>query len=242
LVQISTKRRNILIASIIVVVLVVSSFGAVIIYNRLTATRISLSLSTTQTIILQGSSSQIQVEVDSKGNPENATLTALLNSTSIQCSFAPATGKSSFISTITITVPDSTPSENYSLTVKASGDASMANSSCTISVLNNNVTVSGKIHITSPYALNVGSLQFKDTRTTAIYTVNPSFEDDNDSYYSYNIILNNEETYNITVNFHYGLPSFTPFSANGFMGNLTVFAPAESDTMQEQDFTYNHLQ
>jgi hypothetical protein len=44
------------------------------------------------------------------------------------------------------------------------------------------------------------------------------------------------------VNFHYGLPSFTPFSANGFMGNLTVFAPAESDTMQEQDFTYNHLQ
>jgi hypothetical protein len=242
LTQTSTKRRNIIIASAVIGVLLVCSVFALIEYNQLTSTRISLSLSKNQINVLQGSSSQIQVDVDSKGNPENATLTALLNSTSIQCSFAPATGKSSFISTITINVPDSTPSENYSLTVKASGDTSMAHSSCMISVLSKNVTVSGKIQVTSPYAVNVDSLQFKDTRTMAIYTVNPSFEDGNDSYYSYNIILNNEETYNITVNFQYGLPSFTPFSANGFMGNLTVFAPAERDTMQNQDFTYNHLQ
>ncbi len=235
------KQRNIIIASVILVVLVVSSIGAVIIYNQLTTTRISLSLSTNQTEVIQGNSSQIQVNIDSKGNPENTTLTAMLNSTSMQYSFAPATGSSSFNSTLTINAPDSTPSGNYSLTVKITSDTTISNASCIISVLNKNVTVTGQIVVTSPYAVSMDSLQFKDTRTMVIYTVVPYFEDSNYSYYSYSIALKNEETYNVTVNFNYGLPEFYPFSASGFMGNLTVYAPAGSDTMQEQDFSYAHL-
>jgi len=221
-------------------VLVVSSIGAAIIINQLTVTRISLSLSTNQTEVIQGSSSQIQVNVDSKGTPENTTLIANLNSSSIQCSFAPATGKSSFNSTLTINVSDSTPSGNYSLTVKISSDTTISNASCIISVLNKNVTVSGIIGVTSPYAVSIDSLQFKDLQTDAVYTI--AFPSTAGYASDYSIVLRNEETYNVTVNFNYGLPNFTPFSASGFIGNLTVNAPAESNTMQGQDFSYAHLQ
>ena len=240
------KQRNIIIASIIIVVLVVSSIGAVIIYNQLTATRISLSLSTNQTEVIQGSSSQIQVNVDLKGNPENTTLTAMPNLTSINCSFAPATGSSSFNSTLTINVPDSTPTGNYSLIVgAASSDTTIANASCIVSVEGKNVTVSGQIHVTSNVSLDVDSLQFEDTRTMAIYSVIPSFAyyggEYTNNFYSYTIVLSNEETYNVTVNFHWGVADFNPFAESGSMGNLTVFAPAGSDTMQGQDFSYAHL-
>jgi hypothetical protein len=238
LAQTSIKRRKILFASIIIAVLVASSIGTVIIYNQLTTTRISLSLSTNQTSILQGSSSQIQVNVESKGNPENTALTANSNSSSIQCSFTPATGKSSFTSTLKINVPDSVPTGNYSLTVKASGSTTMANASCMISVLGKNVTVSGGIQVFSSWAVNIDSLQFKDIRTNAIFTVAYTYGQNGENGYS--IVLRNDETYNVTVNFHYGVLDFTPFSASIYLGNLTVYAPAGSNVMQGQDFTLNY--
>jgi len=240
MVQASIKRRNILIASVVIVVLVISSLGALIIYNQLLTTHISLSLSTNQLNIIQGSISEIEVNVGLKGNPENVNLSYSTNSSSIQCTYDNSKGNSSFISTLTISVPDSTPTGNYSLTVKASGSTTMANASCIISVLGKNVTVSGGIQVSSFWAVNIDSLQFKDIRTNAIFTVAYIYGQNGENGYS--IVLRNEETYIVTVNFHYGVSTFTPFSASIHVGNLTVYAPAGSNVMQEQDFTLNYAQ
>ena len=260
LAQTLIKRRKIFFASIIIVVLVISSIGAVIIYNQLTNTRISLSLSTNQTNILQGSSSQIQVNVESKGHPEKTTLTASLNSSAIQFSFSPATGKSSFNSTLTINVPDSIPTANYSLTVIASGDAAAANASCIISVLSENIKVSGEIQVGYPTSGVIDSLQFKDIRTMANYTVTieagglsaTTFEDGLYNEANYSIVLKNEETYNVTVHFtyegfynfnninSYGLPTLTPFSVVGLIGNIAVYAPAGNSTITGLTLSINY--
>jgi hypothetical protein len=236
----TTKRRNILITAIIIVVLVVSSVTAVIIYNQLATTRISLSLSTNQTSTLQGSSSQIQVNVESKGHPEKTTLTASLNSSSIQCSFSPATGKSSFNSTLMINVPDSTPTANYSLTVIASGDGAMANASCIISVPSQNVTVSGTISIAleAPF-ISIDSLQFQGIQTKAVYAATLS-QTGNENESDYSVILKNQDVYNVIVSFRYALTSIPPPSfASGNVGNVTVYVPVGNSTITGLNFTYN---
>ena len=234
------KRKNIIIGLVIIVVLVVSSIGALIFYQQLTTTRINLSISTVQTNVMQGSNLQIPVKVTSTGNPENITLNTIIDSNAIRCSFEPSIGTSSFTSILIINVPESTPTGNYSLLVTASGKTAIANASCIVSVLSANVTVSGRIQIYSPYGVNIDSLQFKDVQTKVVYTVAPSIQEGEPPRYS--IALRNEQTYNVTVNFHYGVGSLTPFSASGYIGNLTVYASTGNNTMQGQDFTYYHLQ
>ena len=169
--QSSTKRRNILIASTIIIGLAISSIGAVIIYNQLSTTRISISLSTNRINILQGQNSQIQVKVALSGNPENMTLNSKINSTDIKAEFDPSIGKSSFTSTLIIDVPDYTPTGNYSMSITASDNKEFANTSCVISVLNANVTVSGRIQVAFSGYEEINSLQFQDLQTKAVYTV-----------------------------------------------------------------------
>ena len=220
--------------------IVVSAIGAVIIHNQLTITRISLSLSTNQTSILQGSNSQIQVNVESKGHPEKTALTASLNSSTIQCSFSPVTGMSSFNSTLTIKVPDSTPTANYSLTVIASGDAAVANASCIISVLSQNVTVSGTISIVleAPF-ISIDSLQFQNIQTKAVYAATLS-NTGNENESDYNVILKNQDVYNVIVSFRYALTSIPPPSfASGNVGNVTVYVPVGNSTITGLNFTHN---
>ena len=238
--------------------LVASLIGAVIICNQLTNTRISLSLSTNQTSILQGNGSQIQVNVESKGHSEKTTLTASLNSSAIQFSFSPETGKSSFNSTLTINVPDLTPTANYSLTILASGGAAVASASCIISILSENVTVSGEIQVGFPTSVFIDSLQFKDTRTMATYTateesgLSATTLEESGLYNeaNYSIVLKNEETYNVTVNFdyegfsnfnpYYGLPTLTPTYVVGFICNITVYAPAGNSTVTGLTLSKNY--
>ena len=234
-----TERRNILITAIIIVVLVVSSVAAVIIYDQLATTRISLSLSTNQTSILQGSSARIQVNVESKGHPENTSLTASLNSSAIQFSFSPATGKSSFNSILTINVPDSIPTANYSLTVIASGEGAIANASCIISVLSQNVTVSGTISIAlEALFIGIDSLQFQDIQTKAAYAATLS-QTRNENESDYSVILKNQDMYNVIVSFRYALTSIPPPSfASGNVDNVTVYAPVGNSTITGLNFTY----
>ncbi len=245
--QTSTKRKNIMIAAIIVVILVVSSVGAVMVYNQLTTTRISLSLLTNQTQVIQGSSTQIQVNVDSKGNPENTTLIAIPNSTSIHCSFSPASGKSSFNSMLTVDVDDSVRGGNYSVTIKASSPTATANVSCILTVLSRNITVSGKIiEVSSHWDIWLDSLMFEDARTDQNVTtkLNGSlYSPDNGSNVThgytdaFTVTLKNQESYRVVANYWFGVLDFLPFSSSELIGNLTVSTPAASDIMSGQDFT-----
>jgi hypothetical protein len=69
---------------------------------------------------------------------------------------------------------------------------------------------------------------------------------------NYSIVLKNEETYNVTVNFSYGefynfnninsygLPTLTPFSVTSFIGNITVYAPAGNSTITGLTLSKNY--
>ena len=115
----------------------------------------------------------------------------------------------------------------------------MANASCIISVLSENVKVSGEVRVGFPTAVFIGSLQLKDTRTMTNYTVTTFEESGLYNEANYSIVLKNEETYDVTVNFSYGEfynfnywpPTLTPFSVTSFLGNTTVYAPAGSSAI-----------
>ncbi len=151
-------------------------------------------------------------------------------------------------------VSDYVYSENCSLTVKTSSDTVVVNNPCILSVqaknVGKNVTVSGQIKVNFTGTIRLDSMQFEDIRTKSVHTALPSFkylEDYPPSlprinytlyYYKYSIVLSNEETYKVTLSFHWGADGYLPIPESGFMGNLTVFASAGSDTIQNQDFTY----
>jgi hypothetical protein len=249
--QTSTKRRNIIIASIVIVVLVISSICALIEFNQLTTTRINLSLSTNQTNVIQGSNSQIQVEVTSIGKAENITLSSNVGLNSINCTFEPTTGKSNFTSTLTMNVPDSTPTGNYPVTIIASSDGQAVNASSVLSVLSANVTVSGKaasgnaqIYNNSGYlhlVVGVSSLigiQFTDiqtgTKTSFSFSFTPPLSSTN-AIGVYSVTLMNEHTYNVTISYYWG-PSFSNVSQfTDDISNFTVYAP-DGETAISKDF------
>ena len=233
--------RRVAIAAIIVV-LVVASIGAVIVYNQVTATKLQVSISTNQTSILQGNSTKIPVGISLTGNPENVELTSAVNSSKINCFFDRTNGSSSFDNTLTVNVDDSAPGGNYSLTIKASSSTTMANASCIITVLARNVTVSGKINVgSSVWDVWLDSLMFEDARTGENVTTklnNPFYSPGNGSYNdAFKVTLKNQEYYDVVSNYEFGTLDFFPFSSSNLIGNLTVSAPAGSNMMPGQDFT-----
>lgn len=232
--QTSTKRRNIIIASIVIVVLVISSIIALVGYNQLTTTRINLSLSTNQTDVIQGTNSKIQIEVTSNGKAENITLSCNVGLSSINCTFEPSIGISNFSSTLTVNVPDSTATGNYSLTVTASSDGKIETATYFVSVISANVTVSGTVEAGNFAAFNVSlnQIQFVDIQTGA--TTTAGFQ----SSYSptpitsrgtYSAILQNEHTYHASVSVSFGPSGRFTFDC----GNVYVYAPPGNRTMQQ---------
>ncbi len=173
MIQTSTKRRNIIIASIIVVVFVVALFAFLILVYQPSLTnkstlKIALNVSLNQTQVFQGNNLQIRINVTSKGKPENITLNSNSGSSGINCAFIPPIGKSNFTSTLTMNVPDSTPTGNYSITITAFGNGQEQKASFIISVLSANVTVSGSIvvyHLWIPPT----EVQFINTETHVVY-------------------------------------------------------------------------
>ena len=242
MVQTSTQRRNILIASIIVVGLLVSTVGGVILYNQLATTRISLSLTTNQTSILQGNSTKIPITISLKGNPAKVDLASEVNSTKIKCYFDPANSSSSFNSTLTVNVDDSAQGGNYALTIKASSPTTTANALCIITVLTRDVTVSGKINIVSTkWAVpQVDYLTFENTRTgekvmwvPQIERIGPygSIFDNN-----FSLTLRNQDFYYVTASYSRWTIGGEISSRSDVIGNLTVFSTARSNMMPGQDF------
>ena len=240
--QTSTKRKNIIIASIVIVVLVVSSIATLIIFYQPSkakhkSTLLNLSISANQTNVLQGNSLQAKVNVTSIGNPENVILGGDVGSSDINCTFEPSMGTSNFTSALTMNVPNSTPTGNYTLILTALGDGEMANASYVISVLSANVTVSGTVTISAPGISSLSQIQFTDTQTdsTLAYSFPSSFPPvATNDFGTYSVTLQNEHTYNITLVYFWGLMSVGKYTADD--GNFTVFAPAGSTSIS-QDFS-----
>ena len=252
------QYRRVLIVAAIIVVLVVAFIGASIVYNKLphnqltTQTQLGVTISTNQTSILQGTSIKIPINISLTGNPENVDLTSIVNSSKINCYFDPANGSSSFNTTLTVNVDDSAQGGNYSVTLKASSPTTAANASSIITVLSRNIIVSGHVNL-MPDKLNsegwnvqITSLMFEDTRTNENVTIEPKdhviFIPKNLNFYNmtdqtFRVTLKNQDFYNVTANYAFGIVDFFPFSGSVAVGNLTVSAPAGSNMMPAQDFT-----
>ena len=241
MIQKPTLHRRVLIAAIIAV-LVIAFVGGVIVYKQVTTTKLSVTISSNQTSILQGNSAKIPVKISLTGNPENVELTSAVNSSKINCFFDRTNGSSSFDNTLTVNVDDSAQGGNYSVTVRASSSTTSANASCTITVLTRNVTVSGKINIAPStvadfshnrlWDVQLDSLIFEDKRTGENVTIKPQINDE-----TFTLTLKNQDFYYVTANYSFGVLDFLPFSRSVVIGNLTVSTPAGSNMMPPQDFT-----
>jgi len=210
--------------------------------------QLDVTVSINQTNVYQGGSLQAEVNVKSNGKPENVTLSYSADSSGIDCSFKPAMGTSNFTSTITMNVPDSTPSGNYSITVTASaGGAKENSSSYAISVLGANelsptVTVSGTVEVGIPllgFGIRLNAIVFVDTQTNSTTFANlPTtypYGNQNPASGTYSVILENEHTYNVTVSVFLG-PNNEESAPETFKASLYVYAPAGNTTMPGQDF------
>jgi hypothetical protein len=173
---------------------------------------LDLSLPFNQTNVIQGSNSQIQVKVTSIGKAENITLSSTVGLSGINCTFEPSVGISNFSSTLTVTVPDSTPTGNYSITVTALSNEQEENASLVVLVVpvSANVTVSGSIivyHLWIPPT----EVQFINAETHIVYKAP---------------INNNSYCISLPVNQTYGIEgdwNGRTFNATGLpMGAITM--------------------
>ena len=243
--QTSTTRRNIIIASIVIVIVVISSIVALIEYTPLTPTRIYISLSTNQTDVIQGSNSQIQVTVTSIGKAENITLGSNVGLGSFNCTFEPSMGISNFSSKLTVNVPDSSPTGNYSIVVTASSNEQEENASLTVMVIPflsaDVITVSGRANSAplSVFPTILTGIQFTDIQTDT----KTSFSFPLPSplsitpFGSYSVTLMNDHTYNVTVSYFTGPTLGNMYQASDYIGNFTVHAPVGQKAIS-QDFGF----
>lgn len=232
--QASTKHRNIIIASVIIIVLVISSVIALVEYSQLTASRISLFLSKYEIEAGQGSNPQIQTTVTLIGKAQNVALSSFSNSRGINCTFEPSMGNSNFTSMVTYAISDSTPTGKYPITMIASSDRQEINVTVVLSVLSASVTVSGKVGVIAPYNdlfhqnYSLNEMRFTDIKTGTVtsYTFVSQPNATSNVTENYSVVLLNKHTYNIDVYFK---------SGRDYYDNVLIYAPA-GETAISKDF------
>ena len=246
MVQNSTKKqRNIIIASIIIVVLIISSITTwIILYEpskvKQVPTSLNLHVSLNQSNVLQGNNLQAEVNVTLIGKAENITLGSNVGSSGIVCSYDPATDTSNFTSLLTINVPDSTPTGNYTIFVTASSGGALENASCSISVLSSTIAVSGTVGAGGFLNFNVGLnyIEFIDNQTNVKTVVGlPSpYPVTTWASSTYSVILQNEHTYQVTASVNVLEPTGITYTFAAV--TFYVYAPAGNNTITEKNFTF----
>lgn len=229
--------------------LLISSIGALILYQQLTSSsttsKLSVKVSANQNEVLQGSSLIAEVNVTSIGKTENVTLGSNVSSSGINCTLEPSMGISNFTSTLTLTTPDSVPTGNYSVFVTASSNGIVQNASFIVSVLSAKVTVLGIVNVTDPYQVEFTDLQTNLTSTFQFPLTESTLPSMNgglgdavlySSGNSYSITLLNEHNYNVTVSDKFTF-LWAVFTDTFNAGTLYVYAPAGNTTISGQNFT-----
>lgn len=152
--------------------LIASSITVLIVFSeQSTPAPLILNVSLNKTEVIQGNNLQVEVSVASS-HYENVTLGTEPGSSGLNCTFETATGISNFTSLLTLGVPDSTPTGNYSVAVTASGGGTKENSTSIVSVLSAKVIVSGTLNVLYPVQINFADLQTNLT-TTFDFPFNP---------------------------------------------------------------------
>ncbi len=236
-------NRNVGIAVFLIIVLIVS-VGATIYYMQTVVPEFSMSLSSSDGTVIQGSSIETSVFIfNFSGRPENVSLSGNAGSSGIQCNFNPSTGANSFTSNLTINVPSSTPTNNYLVNVTATNGEVTHEASYNISVLSAKVLVTGNITWgpTLSFSYNISSIQFSDTSTGASYSVPASTDYTSTDYNeaAFSVSLDNEHTYNVT--YYYDVIIWINYpivvsSGESSLGFVTVYAPV-GNTTETQSFS-----
>jgi len=221
--------RNIAIAVIAILVLIAASVAAL--YLSGNSVRIGnpfdfgISTSDSSGTVMQGNSIQTTVNINRiSGNPQSVTLSADSGSSGINWNFNPSSNTADFSSTLTLSVPDSTPTSAYSVTITATSGGVSHSTSYSISVLSAKVYVSGTVKTTG-LGTHPTQIQFADQQTGLTYTGSLSGT-------SYSVSLQNEHTYTVTVSWAGLLWSSGTY--NG--GSLYVYAPV-GYTTQTADYS-----
>jgi hypothetical protein len=175
--------------------------------------------------VIQGKSVETTIFVQwLTGAAPAVTLSADSGSSGIQCHFNPSSKVPDYQSTLTMSVPTTTPINAYSVTITATNGAVTRSTSYTISVLSAKVYVSGTVTTTGT-GTNPTQIQFVDKQTGVTYT-----DDISNNYYS--VSLENEHSYAVTVSWEGLLYSTGTYDG----GNLYVYAPV-GYTSQNADFS-----
>lgn len=192
----------------------------------------SLSLSSSNGTTIQDGNAQIEIKLTSYAKNTNYTLNAVANSSDLKFTFAPATGKDNFTSSLTITAPTATPSNNYLVNVTATNGETTDSLTYILGVLNSKVSVSGKMtlrHINSPIVVNPINITFTDISNGATYSSKIT-NLNNYGVGNYYVSLLNERTYNVTFYYLVTQLDFPSFIGNGTsinnenLGMITVYA------------------
>jgi hypothetical protein len=226
-----SAKRNVAIAIGVIVILIIAGFALYFIINGnfsigpTNPLDFSISLSSSSATVMQGNSIHVLVNVAYlSGTNTNVALSGDSGSSGIQCSFDPTTNTPSFTSTLTMSVPDSTPTAPYSVIVTGTAGKVTHTTSFTVSVLSAEVYVSGTV-TTTGFGTSPTQIQFVDQQTGLTYTGALSGT-------SYSISLQNEHSYTVTVYWQGLLYSSGTYSG----GTLYVYAPV-GYTTQTQDFS-----
>ena len=224
-------KRNIGIAIGLIIVLILAVATTVYLMGggsigiTLTPIDFSMSISDSSGTVIQGN--RIQTSVSIKylaGSKVNVALIGDAGSSGIHCNLDPITKIPDFTSTLTMDVPDSTPTNTYSVIVTATGGGTTHSVSYTVSVLSANVYVSGTV-TTTGFGTHPTQIQFVDQQTGITYTGSMSGN-------SYSITLKNQHTYNVVCYWGGFLGSSGTFSG----GSLYVNAGVGSTSMSK-DFS-----
>jgi hypothetical protein len=220
------RNRNIGIAVVIIAIVAVAALyvGGVFTggISPLNPFDFSVNVNPQGGTIMQGGNLQTSVSLALlRGSPEQITLSTSGGPDGVTCVFSPQTGTPDCTSTLTINVPESVPTDAYSLTVTATGGGKTYSSTYTLSVLSAKVTVSGTVtttgfgtHPTGIKFVGVSSgLTFETTTVDNSYIVN----------------LPNQQTYRVTCSWAGLLWSSGTFDG----GTLTVNAGVGTTTMTQ---------
>lgn len=219
-------KRNIAIAIGLIIVLIVAvSVGVYLMGGgsigvNLTPIDFNMSISSSSGTVVQGGSIQTSVAINYiSGSKVNVEVVGDAGSSGIHCNLDPITKIPDFTSTLTMDVPESTPTDTYSVIVTATGSGTTHTVAYTLSVLSANVYVSGTV-TTTGLGTQPTQVQFVDKQTGITYTASMSGD-------SYSITLKNQHTYNVVCYWSGFLGSSGTFSG----GSLYVNAGVGSTSM-----------
>jgi hypothetical protein len=220
-------------AIVITIVVVGAVIAAVALTNRpilvspvVNPPSFDLLVSSSNGSVLQGNSIQTTATVFNFTDYQIVSLKADTGASGIECSFNQTRGNDTYTSLLTLNASQSTVTGTYPIVVTATNGPITKKSTFQLSVLNSNVTVTGRVLITEGTAFEFAELDFIDRQTGQEIPAigNPVF----------NVTLSNQHNYDVNITyFNLNLGTIP----TEYLGNYSVNASA-GITSLSHDFKY----